>query len=131
MKVAIATSEAAGISHHFDRSANWLIFDVSDGDITEDESRPNTCTHQDVPDSGGSQEQQEIHNRTGIPEVLRGCSAVISGGMGWRAAEELGRNGITPFVVDPRHTPEEAIQLYVDGELAAVGQGFRRGGYAR
>lgn len=130
MKIAIAASEEGGISHHFGRSFAWLIFSVEEGQVQGPESRRNTHSHHARTSPGGCADHDEPsqpHGHGEILEALHDCQAVISGGMGWRAAEDLQRHGIRPFVVDCRHTPEEAVRLYLAGQLSEIDQQYCRG----
>ena len=61
-----------------------------------------------------------------IVEALRDCAAVLCYGMGWRAAEALTREGIEPYVLSAKSTPEEAVGLLLDGKLQAAGENFCR-----
>ncbi len=59
----------------------------------------------------------EPHSHAEIVDALRECEAVIAGGMGRWAAEELRGNGIEPYLTRSDCTPEQAIALYVAGKL--------------
>jgi predicted Fe-Mo cluster-binding NifX family protein len=51
---------------------------------------------------------------------------VICYGMGARAAEALNRQGIHPYILSERCTPEAAVGLFVEGKLGTPDQSFCR-----
>jgi predicted Fe-Mo cluster-binding NifX family protein len=119
MKIAVASSNGTNISPHFGRSSCFLIFDVVDGKIVGKEVRSNTFTAHGRGECRGEQPHDHgVHSHASIVEALRDCNAVLCYGMGWRAAEALGREGIAPFVLGEECTPERAVTLFLDGKLA-------------
>jgi predicted Fe-Mo cluster-binding NifX family protein len=117
MKIAVAVSDESNISPHFGRSASFLVFDVRDGEILGRETRRNTFTaHARGECSGGNHDDHHAHSHASLAEALRDCQAVLSYGMGWRAAEALGQEGIRPFVLEEECTPERAVTLYLEGK---------------
>ena len=136
MKIAVASTDGISISQHFGRSAAWLVFDVEEGRVTGPEIRSNQhtnhaaggCSHEDGEHHDHEHgEQHGQHSHAGLIDALHDCEAILCGGMGWRAAEDLKRNGIQPFIVDPRTTPQDAVQSFLTGQLSTVEQGFCRG----
>ncbi len=122
MRIAVASADGTSISEHFGRCACFIIFDTENGKILRKEVRDNTYTgHR----SGGHGDRP--HSHAAIVEALHDCQAVLCYGMGWRAADELSRNGIQPWIVDARCSPEEAVALYLEGKLAPAGQRFCAG----
>jgi predicted Fe-Mo cluster-binding NifX family protein len=130
MKVAVAIVDEATISQHFGRSTGWLIYDVKDGEVTPSENRPNTHSHHAAHGCHDKVGQSEPHSHRRILEALEGCRVVIAGGLGWRAAEDLKSNGITPLLVDHHRTPVEAVEMYAAGKLEEAGQKFCGGRHA-
>ena len=61
---------------------------------------------------------------TGLINALHDCQAILCAGMGFRAAQDLKRNGIEPFVVGRDKTPEEAMAMYLSGKLNSDAQSF-------
>jgi predicted Fe-Mo cluster-binding NifX family protein len=128
VKIAVASSDGTHISPHFGRSSHFLLFDVEDGKVFGKEVRSNTFTvHARGECSGGHDHNHAAHSHASIVEALRDCNAVLCYGMGWRAAEDLERAGIQPFVLEEDCTPERAVTLFLDGKLAPASQGFCRG----
>ncbi len=127
MKIAIASSDGAHISPHFGRSSCFLVFDIEGGKIAGKELRTNTFTaHARGECDGDGQHDHGAHSHASIVEALRDCGAVLCYGMGSRAAEALSRGGIQAYVLSEQFTPEEAVALFLRGELRSAGQGFCR-----
>ena len=124
MRVAVASSDGARVSKHFGRSACWLVFELVDGQIARREVRENNFTHHH-PHGEGHHDQ--THNHTEIIEALQDCEAVVSAGMGWRAAAELRSHGIEPYLLDHPCKPETAVFLYLAGKLAPAEENSCRG----
>jgi predicted Fe-Mo cluster-binding NifX family protein len=128
MKIAVASSDGTNISPHFGRSSYFLIFDVVNGRIVGKEQRPNTFTAHARGECRGEQTHDHgTHSHASVVEALSDCKAVLCYGMGWRAAEALGREGIQAFVLGEECTPEGAVTLFLDGQLPPASQGFCRG----
>lgn len=118
MKVAVASIDGVSISHHFGRSQCFIIFDVEGEKFGEPTVRPNSYTaHAKGECDGEADHGDQPHSHVSIVAALKDCSAVLCYGMGWRAAEDLHRNGIQPFVIDGEVTPKEAVQQFVAGNL--------------
>jgi predicted Fe-Mo cluster-binding NifX family protein len=131
MKVAIASDDGASISQHFGRSAVWLIFDVEDGKIAGKQIRPNSHSHHATHGCDGRDQaagehshNEGRHSHAGLISALHDCEVILCAGMGFRAAQDLKRNGIEPFVVGRDKTPEEAVAMYLRGELNSDAQSF-------
>jgi len=123
MKVAIASEDGVTISHHFGRSACFIVFEAQDGKITNREKRSNTYTAFATGecDGQGHHAPNATHSHAGIVNALRDCGAVLCYGMGWRAAEDLKQNGIQAFVLAAEMSPEEAVAAFAAGKLAPSG----------
>lgn len=126
MKVAVASSDGNQIAPHFGRSSHFLVFDVEEGRIIGKEVRSNTFTAHAGGKCHGDGHDHATHGHAPIVEALRDCAAVLCYGMGWRAAEALTREGIEPYVLSAKSTPEEAVGLLLDGKLQAAGESFCR-----
>ncbi len=126
MKIAIASTDGTAVSQHFGRSACFIVFEAKDGKIVGREVRGNSFTpHAMGQCSGGQHHGEHAHSHAGVIAGLEDCQALICGGMGRRAAEDLKANGITPVVAPPEMTPEQAAQEFLDGRLKESG-GFCR-----
>ena len=128
MKIAVATLDGTSISPHFGRSAGFLVFEIAGGNIVCVETRDNTHTafakgecagHEEHHPEGrpGASGEGETHSHADVVNALKDCGAVLCGGMGWRAAEELKANGIQPVVVEAELSPEEAVAAFLSGKL--------------
>ncbi len=118
MKIAVASIDGVSISHHFGRSQCFIVFDVDGESVGESTIRPNTFTaHARGECDGEHGHHDQPHTHSNIVAALHDCSAVLCYGMGWRAAGDLGKNGIRPFVIDGKVTPPEAVQQFVAGKL--------------
>lgn len=52
--------------------------------------------------------------------MLEGCAAVLCGGIGQGAADSLAAHGIEPVVTLGRHSIDEAVTLYLNGQLVTT-----------
>ncbi len=120
MKVAVASQDGVTISEHFGRSACFIVFDVDEGRLTGTQLRSGTfCGH-----LHGDCEVQRSDRHNGshvdhadLVRAIFDCQVVLCRGMGWRAAEELVRNGINPMVIQGELSPQDAVQHYINGTL--------------
>ena len=118
MKVAVASVDGVSISHHFGRSQCFIVFDVVGETVGDGTVRPNTYTaHAKGECDGEEGHHDQPHSHASIVDALKDCSAVLCYGMGWRAAEDLSKNGINPFVIEEEMTPQEAVQRFAAGSL--------------
>ncbi len=121
MKIAVASEDGVGISHHFGRSRCFLIFETEDKRITGQSSRENTFTAHARGECDPAQPHEHHHGHGPIVEALGDCQVVLCYGMGWRAAEDLRQRGIQPFVLQEEMTPEQAVNEFLAGRLTAAG----------
>lgn len=118
MKIAVASIDGASISQHFGRSRCFIVFDVEGDEIRDEVVRSNSSTaHAKGECQGDHEHHDQPHSHVDIVAALQDCSAIVCRGMGWRAAEELERNGIKPIVVGDELSPREAVQQYLVGRL--------------
>lgn len=104
-----------------------MIYDVEGDQITMTERRTNSHKHQSQEGCHGGGHDHGPHSHAGLIEALKDCEAVITAGIGWRAAEDLKKHGIQPFSVSLPCTPEEAVSKYSKGNLEAADQVYCRG----
>jgi len=128
VKIAVPTNDGATLSQHFGRSAAFLVFEVEDGQIKSQEMRANlphpsgsggASGHEDGGQGGG-------HHHNAMVAVLAGCSTVLCGGMGWRAAEALKAAGISPVSVAASGPAAEIVAAYVAGALVPAAESLCR-----
>jgi predicted Fe-Mo cluster-binding NifX family protein len=123
MRVAVASNDNVMVSSHFGRSAAFLVFEVDESGIVAREVRNNSYTPHAL---GQCREQHEAgyrpnHGHEGIIGALGDCQAVVTGGMGRRAAEDLRGHGIVPFLAPPNCAAEEAAVLCARRLLPEIG----------
>ena len=123
MKIAVASPDGVSVSPHFGRSRCFIVFDVVEGRLAGREVRDNTYTaHARGECAEGEHHHDQPHSHASIVAALADCQAVLCGGMGWRAAEELKANGIRAVVLgDAGLTPEQAVQALLSGTLGQTG----------
>src|SRR5581483_5513612 len=125
MKIAVASSDGTHISGHFGRSSCFLVFEVADGKIVVRQVRSNSFTaHAKGECSAEHQHEHQTHSHASVVKALDDCQALLCHGMGWRAAEALGQQGIQPFVLSEDCTPEQAVALFLEGKLSSASQTF-------
>ena len=125
MKIAVASEDGTGVSSHFGRSSCFLVFEVEGGKVLGKEVRDNTFTaHARGECEGETHHGHHSHSHASVVEALSDCGAVICYGMGARAADALSRQGIQPYILRERCTPESAVELFVEGKLKAADQSF-------
>lgn len=127
MRVAVASQDGESISAHFGRCACFIIFDAEDGTVLRKELRKNTHTSHAQGNCHASGHSDQPHSHAAVVQALQDCQAALCYGMGWRAADDLMRNGIKPVIVDRKRTPEEAVALYVQGNLPLANREFCAG----
>ncbi|MBX7255084.1 MAG: hypothetical protein K1Y02_01890 [Candidatus Hydrogenedentes bacterium] len=118
-RIAIASSDGECISTHFGRSLCFLIYDLEANEIVRREARANThaCSSHVGCGHGEGHAHGEHHGHADLMALLHDCEAVIAGGMGSRAASELKEHGITPLMVNPEASPEDAAAAYFSGHI--------------
>jgi len=118
-RIAIASPDGESISAHFGRSLCFLIYDSDEKGITRAEVRANThaCSEHVGCGHGEGHAHGEHHGHADLMALLHDCEAVIAGGMGSRAAQELKQNGITPLMVDTDAEPDAAAAAYFSGHV--------------
>jgi predicted Fe-Mo cluster-binding NifX family protein len=124
MKIAVASDDGVSIAQHFGRSAGFIIFELEGGKPLRRDVRPNSFTHAAVSGDcaeGEHHHAEHAHSHDTIVEALADCSAILCGGMGRRAAQDLAASGIQPVAVGAGVAPEEAVAAFLSGELASGG----------
>jgi len=114
MKIAVACDEEGKVAVHFGRSAGFKVFEFSGTKLAGQEDRSNP-----------HDQDQETHGHHGghggLLKTLDGCEAMLCGGMGGRAAMDLQRAGIKPFVISGFSVPEDAAMAYAEGKVIQSG----------
>lgn len=104
MRIAIA-SEGKNVTEHFGHCVNFLIYDVKNGKITNEESIPNPG-----------------HKPGFLPNFLadRGINVIISGGMGEGAIDIFNKRNVE-VVVGASGDGETAVKNYLNKDLKTTG----------
>ncbi|MFZ0050841.1 MAG: NifB/NifX family molybdenum-iron cluster-binding protein [Desulfobaccales bacterium] len=124
MKIAVASDDGTGLAQHFGRSRYFLVFNVSDGQITGPEARPNGCTASAQGECGHEphdHHDHHAHSHDALVTALRDCQVVLAGGMGRRAAMDLEAHGIKPLAVSFSGPALEAVRAYLSGAIQPLG----------
>jgi predicted Fe-Mo cluster-binding NifX family protein len=105
-RIAIATADGVSVCDHLARSAAFVVVEVSEG--------------REAARSLRTRGAGACGNHATFVEMLRGCDAVICGGIGQGAAVSLAANGIAALVSPAAAgTPvEDALRAWIDGRLA-------------
>ena len=103
MKIAIPV-EAGRVSMHFGHCTEFAIYDVDDAN----RAIRGTETHTPPPHEPGV-----------LPQWLHelGANVIITGGMGPRAQQLFGQNGIEVVLGCPADAPENVATAYLNGTL--------------
>lgn len=112
MKIAIASDDGKTISSHFGRTKGFVVFEIEDKEIKNQEYRPNTYTGH----ARGLEGNHNADHHGPILNALSDCKVVISNGMGRRIYNDLKGIGIEVFITDETDV-KKAIDLYLRGEL--------------
>jgi len=123
MKIAFITEDGKTISQHFGRAPFYLVVEVKEGVIHDQEMR-DKLGHQQFADqshhqvngqgSGTDQASHEKHNR--MAQAIHDCEVLICGGMGMGAYQSMQAFGITPYVTQLTSI-DEALQAFLTDEL--------------
>ena len=105
-RIAIATADGVSVCDHLARAAAFVVVEVNAG----------------VPGARTTRARgtQACGNHATFVEMLAGCDAVISGGIGEGAAVSLAAHGIRALVSPAAAgTPiDDALQAWIEGRLA-------------
>ena len=114
LKIVVPTIDGR-FSSHFGGADRFAIFEVDEG------SRTIASQVSAAPPP---------HEHGSFPLWLRdqGATVVLAGGMGPRAVQMLGQFGIETVVGVGGGEPEQLVRAYLDGTLAATGEGCGGGG---
>ena len=124
MKIAVVTDDGTTISAHFGRATAYEVFTVTDGAVTGRERREKAGHHTFAEHEGGHGEEGTPHGygsgarsrHDAMAGTIGDCQALIGGGMGQGAYENLRERGIEPVITDVTDI-EEAVNRYLAGEL--------------
>lgn len=113
MKIAVASDDGQTIPAHFGRTRGFVVYEVENKEVKEQEFRPNTFTgHARGLEHAG----QHIERHGPVLAALADCAVVISHGMGRRMYDDLRGVGIESFITDEIEA-RAAVEAYLSGEL--------------
>ncbi len=124
MKVAVASSDGVSISNHFGQSKCFIVFDIEADKIKAREVRENSFTAHALGQCHHDGQGHQHHGHSAIVGALSDCQVVLCYGMGFRAAQDLQSSGIKPLVLSRVCTPEQAVELFLKGELKEADSEF-------
>jgi predicted Fe-Mo cluster-binding NifX family protein len=107
MKIAVASDDQKTISEHFGRACGFMVFEIQNNAIINQEYREN------IGKSTG--ECHSCDHETMIKNI-KDCDVVISYGMGQRIYADLLKNNILAIVTDER-TVSDAVNQYLKNKL--------------
>jgi len=116
VKVAVATNNRLTVGQHYGRARSFLVLTVTDGEITERDVRRRPGSLTDAAAGGSGRETG--HGRR-CAELLADCDALIAGGMGRGAHDNLRRAGVESVLTDERYVEEAALR-YAAGDLPSL-----------
>jgi len=123
MKIAFITDDGKTISRHFGRAPYYLVVEIQDGEVLNQEMREKMghthFAHEDQHhnNSQGSGMDPDSHKKhNSMAEAIQDCDTLICGGMGMGAYQSMQVFGITPIVTDVTDI-DEALQAYLSGNL--------------
>jgi predicted Fe-Mo cluster-binding NifX family protein len=105
-RIGIGTADMVSMCDHLAHSSAFIVLELEDGRVTSRTTRQRG--------SGA------CGNHATFVEMLEGCSAVLCGGIGQGAANALTSHGILPIVAAKPHSIEDAVALYLSGELVTT-----------
>ena len=115
MKIGIASDDHVNIAQHFGRTRGFIISEIKDGVIAENEYRENTFSHH-AKTGGDDHSQGHGHSHDAILKALSDCEVVISRGMGRRIYDDLCGANIQA-VITTIPTVDAALQAFLNGNL--------------
>ncbi len=121
MKIAIPSNNKQTICGHFGRTAGFMIYEIADNKIVNQEYRPNTFTghaqgkHQEHNHQQGHGHGHG-HSHSGILSALHDCEIVIAGGMGRRLLDDLTQNNKKVFVTKEANI-KIAVEAFINQKL--------------
>jgi len=123
MKVAIPTNNKETISAHFGRTKGFLIVDIENGNIVNEEYIPNTITgHVQHPhDTEHSQPHSHEHNHSidtheQVAQRFANIDVVIAGGMGYGMKSRFESANIRTIITSEKDI-KTALEHFINGTL--------------
>jgi predicted Fe-Mo cluster-binding NifX family protein len=102
----------------------FTIFEIAEGQIINQEYRPNNFTghalgqHQEHQHHGAEHEEHAQHSHNRILSALNDCEVVIAGGMGRRLLDDLTNAGKKIYNTTQMETRKD-VELFLADELVS------------
>jgi predicted Fe-Mo cluster-binding NifX family protein len=109
MKVAVATNNNTTVSQHYGRARHYLVLTVEGGEVVERDVRHRPGSG---PEVGQDPTRRSSGDGRSRAAVVADCEALIAGGMGSGAYENLMRAGVKPVLTDERTVDTAAVRFY-------------------
>jgi predicted Fe-Mo cluster-binding NifX family protein len=118
MKVAVVSDDRITIAAHFGRAQGFVVYTIDNNSVTAKDWLSNTFTAHAQGHPHGEHEEpgHGMHGHGPILKALTDCDAVISGGMGRRAYDDLVQSGHRVLITDEGNV-EKALSLFLAGQL--------------
>lgn len=124
MKIAVITEDSNIISQHFGRAPYYLVYTVTDGEITDRELRAKLGHNQFAEHHHEEHTHGEAHGldsashdkHSQMATAISDCDVLLCGGMGIGAYESMRRLGIRTVMTDIKDI-EQAVAAFLDGSL--------------
>ena len=124
MRIAVITDDGKTLSKHFGRAQYYLVASVENGQIVSREMRDKINHAQLNAEGHNHAETGERHGYGPTADLQHGrmaqsitdCEAVLCGGMGMGAYENMRSRNIRPVVTDIANI-DEAVLAYANGQI--------------
>ena len=120
MKIAVATTDGTQVSSHFGRSAGFVVYDVEGTEVKDRQLRSNHHTPHAQGNCNGDHEHthgHSGHNHSQVVDLLSDCKVVLCGRMGAGAANALQAGGIRAVLLPTPCATDEALKIYLSGNI--------------
>jgi predicted Fe-Mo cluster-binding NifX family protein len=115
MKIAVATDDLKTVTGHVGRCNAFIIYDVENDKIVNQEIRENNFTHHRMQEHHGEHSHEHRHehhhSHQDLVDALKDCSHLICCGVGRRAIDDLDEKGIKVIITDEHSAEDAAIKL--------------------
>jgi predicted Fe-Mo cluster-binding NifX family protein len=123
VKIAVASDNGADVSAHLGRCASFVIFDVGNGAVTSQTVRQRSDGGCRAHESSLAHDAHHARTHACIIDLIKDCKALLCGGMGPAAFEQLESFGIRPILTDETDA-RAAAAMFAKGELPPSRRGL-------
>lgn len=120
MKIAVATNDYVNVTGHVGRCRGFLVYEVENGKIINEEKRENNFTDHGRGHSHEHDNQHKHeHGKSGharLAEGINDCTHLICHGAGWRLVEDLKAENIELVLTRETDAKSSVVKLE-KGEL--------------